>query len=72
VSELVEHPPQACGDGAGDIVVGDDVVVGPDPSGLEPVAEDPRVGERMAARAARRSEVRVEIEEDRTREMAAS
>ena len=70
MAEVVEHPPQPGGVPARDVVVGDDLVPVADPGRLEPLAEDARVGEGMATRSARRDEVRVEVEEDRTREVA--
>ena len=70
MTEVVEHPPQARRDRPAGIVVGDDLVVGADPGRLEPLPEVGGRGERVAPRADGGHEIAVEVEEDRTGEVA--
>ena len=73
MAEVVEHPPQARGDPAADVVVGDDEVLVADPGRLERAARTRR-GRGGDGGPGRRAggigEVAVDIEEDGARDVA--
>ena len=70
VTEVVEHPPQARRDRPAGVVVGHDLVARADPGRLEALLEVGGCRERVAPRADGGHEVDVEVEEDRTGEVA--
>src|SRR3954468_10086449 len=72
-SERVEHPPQPRGDPAADVVIADDLTPVADPDLGHARREDAWIGQGMTAGrtdAARVREILIEVEEDRTRDVA--
>ncbi len=68
--QVVEHPPQPCGGRASSVVICHDRVAGTDPGGLKAIAKLVRRWQWMSPRAVRPREIRIKIEEDRTRDVA--
>ncbi len=65
VADVAQHPPQASGDRASAIVVGDDRVAVPDAEGAHPLGERRAIRQRVPAGARECRQVPLEIDVDR-------